>query len=582
MRVDPDKLKKFVADAGLILDKDLESAQKEAKKDKKRFTDVLVEKGFIGKDELTKMQAYILGIPFVDLQKEEIPKPTLNIIPETVAKTHNIVAFRQKSGFLEVAMLDPEDLETIDFIKKKSNLEILPRLTSEQSIKSALSQYNKSLESEFSEIIKTNDSNITALKDEKGTEGPQDLEKAAEELPVIKIVDTLLKHAILDRASDIHIEPSEKEVVVRYRVDGVLKDAMTLPKRIDSGIVARIKVLSNLKLDEHRLPQDGRFKIETDGNKISLRVSILPTFYGEKIVMRLLEEQIKVPSLGELGFRPENLKTVEENLKKPLGMNLITGPTGSGKTTTLYTMMTLLNTPGVNISTVEDPIEYQMPRVNQTQVDSKIGLTFASALRSLLRQDPNILMVGEIRDNETASLATNAALTGHLVLSTLHTNTAAGAIPRLLDMEIEPFLLASTLNFILAQRLVRRLSDSKEKYFLTKEDIKSIEKHCDTSNLLKLLVKEKVIKKGTKLEKVPFYRPKNAKSKKEGYKGRCGIYEILEVTEDIKKMIHERATTEDLQRAAIANGMQTMIEDGLIKAAQGVTSVEEIFRVISE
>lgn len=581
MRIENQQLKKFIIDAGLADEAKLDAALETAKKGKKRFTEQLVEEKVLSKDQLAKLQAYILGVPFVDLQKEKIPEDTLKIIPESVARTHNIVSFRKKEGYLEVAMLDPEDLETIDFIKKKANLEILPRLTNEESIKIALGQYNKSLESEFSELIKTDSGSVETLK-EKVAGGGENLEKAAEELPVIKIVDTLLKHAVIDHASDIHIEPTEKEVVVRYRVDGILHDAMLLPKQIASGIVARIKVLSNLKLDEHRLPQDGRFKIQSESTKISIRVSILPVFFGEKIVMRLLPEQTKVATLGDLGFRPKMLEVIQGNLKKPLGMNLITGPTGSGKTTTLYTMMDILNTPNVNISTVEDPVEYQMPRINQTQIDAKIGFTFASALRSLLRQDPNVIMVGEIRDNETASLATNAALTGHLVLSTLHTNTAAGAIPRLLDMKIEPFLLASTLNFVLAQRLVRRLTGEKEKYFLSKQDVESLEKYLDIERFLKILEKEKVIKGGTKIGEVPFYRPKEGAEKKAAYKGRLGIYEVLEVDDEIKKLIHDNATTEQIQTKAMEGGMETMMEDGMVKAAQGVTSVEEVFRVISE
>ena len=581
MRIENQQLKKFIIDAGLADEAKLDTALEAAKKSKKRFTEQLVEEKILSKDQLAKLQAYILGVPFVDLQKEKIPEETLKIIPESVSRTHNIVSFRKKDGYLEVAMLDPEDLETIDFIKKKSNLEILPRLTNEESIKAVLGQYNKSLESEFSDLIKSETGGVETLKEKTGSSG-EDLEKAAEELPVIKIVDTLLKHAVIEKSSDIHIEPTEKEVVVRYRVDGILHDAMVLPKQIASGIVARIKVLSNLKLDEHRLPQDGRFKIQSEGSKISIRVSILPVFFGEKIVMRLLPEQTKVATLGDLGFRPEALKKIQTALKKPLGMNLITGPTGSGKTTTLYTMMDILNTPNVNISTVEDPVEYQMPRINQTQIDAKIGLTFANALRSLLRQDPNVIMVGEIRDNETASLATNAALTGHLVLSTLHTNTAAGAIPRLLDMKIEPFLLASTLNFVMAQRLVRRLTSEKEKYFLAKQDIESLEKYLDVPRFLEILEKEKVIKAGAKIGEIPFYRPKEGVDKKSVYKGRLGIYEVLEVTESIRKLIHDNATTEQIQKKAMEEGMDTMMEDGMVKAAQGITSIEEVYRVISE
>jgi Type II secretory pathway, ATPase PulE/Tfp pilus assembly pathway, ATPase PilB len=438
-------------DAELIDEKTFDEILKESQETGKKLEDLLVAKNIISKEDLTKLKAYILGIPFINLEKESIPQDVLRIIPEPIARTHNIVAFRKTGNTLEVAMLDPEDLKTIDFIKKAGNYKILPRLTNEESIKNVLRQYQESLEKEFSSIINKESQEVKSVKIEEKEEKKEDLEKAGQELPVVKIVDTLIKHAILQRASDIHIEPTEKEILVRYRIDGILRDAMTLPISVGPGIVARIKILSNLKLDEHRLPQDGRFKFETSDSKYSIRVSTLPVFYGEKVVMRLLPETAKGFSLEALGLWGEALENTQIALRKTAGMILVTGPTGSGKTTTLYSMLEILNTPQVNISTVEDPIEYQIPRINQTQVNPKIGLTFANSLRSLLRQDPDIIMVGEIRDEETASLAINAALTGHLVLSTLHTNSAAGAIPRLLDMKCEPFLLSSTLNLIIAQ-----------------------------------------------------------------------------------------------------------------------------------
>jgi len=410
----------------------------------------------------------------------------------------------------------------------------------------------------------------------------EELRKVAEELPVIRIVDTLLKHAILQRASDIHIEPLEKEVIVRYRIDGILRDAMILPRQIASGIVARVKVLSNLKLDEHRLPQDGRFKVETEDYKYSIRVSILPVFDGEKIVMRLLPETAKAYTLEGLGLRGESLEDIQDNLRKPVGMILVTGPTGCGKTTTLYAMMEILNIPGVNISTVEDPVEYRMPRINQTQVNPKIGLTFANGLRALVRQDPDIIMVGEIRDNETAGLAINAALTGHLVLSTLHTTNASGSIPRLIDMKAEPFLISSTLEVILAQRLVRKLCQEKEKYTLTDHEIKEIAKYCDLDRVLKILKEEKIVKPKATFKDVEFYRFKATKECPEGYSGRIGIFEVLPVTETIKEMIVKEATSDQIQAQAQKEGMRLMIEDGFIKAAQGITSIEEVLRVIIE
>ena len=583
MKVEPQRLKAFMLDAGLITKEQFEAAFKKAEKTKQKLEDVFVSDGLVSQEELTKLEAYVLGIPFVNLEKEKISSDVLKMIPEPIARSHNIVAFKKEGQNLEVAMLDPEDLRTIEFIKKKTDLKISPRLTTLDSIRNVLGQYQKTLEAEFGEIIRKEARGIKSIKEEEFKDEREDLKKMAEELPVIRIVDTLLKHAILQMSSDIHIEPIEKEVIVRYRIDGILHDVMILPKITSSGIVARIKVLSNLKLDEHRLPQDGRFKIESGDYKYSIRVSILPIFSGEKIVMRLLPETTQAFTLEGLGLRGESLEKVEHGLRRPVGMILITGPTGCGKTTTLYAMMEILNTPGVNISTVEDPIEYRMPRINQTQVNAKIGLTFASGLRSLVRQDPDIIMVGEIRDDETASLAINAALTGHLVLSTLHTTNAAGAIPRLVDMKAEPFLISSTLSVIIAQRLVRRLYSENEKYTLKDSELKSLSKYCDLQNVLNVLKEEKTAKPGaTTLKSIPFYKPKPSKDCPEGYKGRIGIYEVLNVTESIKELIVKRANTDQVQQRAQKEGMRTMIEDGFIKAAQGITSIEEVLRVIIE
>lgn len=582
MKIEPQQLKAFMVDAGLITPEKFDDCSKKALEKGKKIEDILISEKIIEEEELKKLEAYILGIPFVNLEKEIIPPEILKIIPEPIARSNNIIAFRKKGNDLEVAMLDPEDLRTIEFIKKVTHYRILPRLTNNESIKNALRQYHKTLEAEFGEIIKKEAGEIKTIKEEEKIEEKEELEKMATELPIIRIVDTLIKHAILQRASDIHIEPTEKEVLVRYRIDGILRDAMTLPKITASGIVARIKVLSNLRLDEHRIPQDGRFKIESEDYKYSIRISVLPVFDGEKIVMRLLPETSRALTLEQLGLRGKALEDVQDNLRKPVGMILVTGPTGSGKTTTLYSMMEILNTPAVNICTIEDPIEYRMPRINQTQVNPKVGLTFASGLRALLRQDPDIIMVGEIRDNETASLAINAALTGHLVLSTLHTNSASGAIPRLIEMKVEPFLISSTLNCILAQRLVRRLSDEKEKYFLKETELDNIAKYCNLDRILKILMEENLASPRQNLTKIPFYRPKPTKECPDGYKGRIGIFEVLPVTETIKELIVKEATSDEIEEQAKKEGMKTMIEDGFVKAAQGITSIEEVLRVIIE
>lgn len=591
MRVSSEQLKAFLLDKKLINKKNLEKAEETAKKTSKRLEDVLVQEKLIKSTQLIKLKAYILGIPFIDLEKVDIEPGVLRSIPEPIARKHNIVAFKKTKDELEVAMLDPADLQTIDFIKKKTNLKIRPRVTSLKAIKAVLSRYQKSLEAEFGEIIKkeakkTGLPKITLVKREKeGMEVEEEmaLKKAAEEMPIIRIVDTLVKHAVLQQASDIHVEPVEKEVVVRYRIDGILHDTMTLPKQVHPGIIARIKVLSNLKLDEHRLPQDGRFKIKMEEQKISFRVSILPTFFGEKIVMRLLVEEAHRFSLESLGFWGESLERVHKAIRRPFGMILATGPTGCGKTTTLYTILEMLAKPEVNICTIEDPIEYQISRVSQTQVKPKIGFTFATGLRALVRQDPDIIMVGEIRDNETASLAVNASLTGHLVLSTLHTNNAAGAIPRLIDMKVEPFLIASTVNLVLAQRLARQLySESKEKYRLTKAEIKEMTRNIDMDDLLRVLKQEKIVPQKATWETIDFYKPKSSKDCPSGYKSRVGIREALEVSETIQQMIVKKATSDEIEVQARKEGMMTMLEDGFVKAIQGLTSLEEVLRVTSE
>lgn len=583
MFVEEKHLKEFILDSGLVSRADLSLAEEEAKKKAVGVGEILVNQGKIGEDDLRKMQAYVIGIPFVDLKGQKISFEVLSLIPEPIARNHNIVAFKKTDDTLEVAMLDTDDLNAIDFVKKKVGLKIVPRLTDTESIKATLLQYQKSLKAEFGDLIKKETSTLKALSEELGTaQSETDLKKLAEDLPVIRIVETLLKHAILQNASDIHIEPQEKELIVRYRIDGMLHDAMVLPKNAETSITARIKVLSNLKLDEKRLPQDGRFKVELNGEKVSFRVSVLPTYYGEKTVMRLLREGGGGFSLEGLGFHGEGLERIHAATKLATGMILATGPTGSGKSTTLYTVLDILNTPDVNISTVEDPVEYQMPRVNQTQVRPDIGFTFATGLRTLVRQDPDIIMVGEIRDNETAGLAINAALTGHLVLSTLHTNSAAGAMPRLLDMKIEPFLLVSTLSIVIGQRLIRKLADNKEKRKLSKAEILALGKIVDLDRMLSLLKTEKVIGPKDTWDSIEISSPKPSPEVEDGYKGRVGIHEVLKITPTIRELIMKGATSADIEEQAKKEGMVTMIEDGIFKAVSGLTTIEEVLRVVSE
>ncbi len=584
MHLDENALIDLIEKSGLVSKTDMASALVKAHEKNQSLGSVLMSDGKLAEKDWMSFQALALGIPFVSLKGEHIPSDVLLLIPEPIARNNNIIAYKKTNDALEVAMLDVDDLPVLDFVKKKVGLKILPRLTNSESIQEALTQYKKSLQADFEDIIKKETTSIKTLADGVGSDNTteKELQELAEDLPIVKVVDTLVSHAILQGASDIHIEPGEESLVVRYRIDGILHDAMVLPKNAAAGITARIKVLSNLKLDEKRLPQDGRFKIVSDQGRVSFRVSTLPTYYGEKTVIRILRENAKGFTLEGLGFHGEALERIHDGMKQHTGMLLCAGPTGSGKTTTLYTMLDILNTPDVNISTVEDPIEYQMPRINQTQTKAEIGLTFANGLRTLLRQDPDIIMVGEIRDNETASLAVNAALTGHLVLSTIHTNSAAGAIPRMIDMEVEPFLIVSTVKTVIAQRLVRRLDENKEQYFLSDAEQKALANVVDIDKMLAVLKKEKIVPEDATWEKVPFYKPKGSAENKDGYKGRLGIHEVMKVTPTIKELILKGASTDEIEKQAKSEGMMTMLEDGIFLSVQGITTTEEVLRVVSE
>ncbi|MFH1565092.1 MAG: GspE/PulE family protein [bacterium] len=572
------QLKSILKLAGLILDdKKWEEEIKESEAKKVSLADHLADKKIISNDSLYKTAATYFKIPFISLRDTVIRKDILTLVPELIAQNHKIVAFDidTENNVLKLATTNPPDVEIIDSIQKKYKAKIDLRLTTPEDLNEILKQYHKSLEAEF-EAITTSESQMP--------EGEDALKKLAKDLPVIKIVDTLLEYAVFEGASDIHIEPGEKDVFVRYRVDGILRNVMTLPKTVQAGIIARIKVLSKLKLDEHRLPQDGRFTIKNAEYKVSLRVSILPVYDGEKIVMRLLNESAQVLTLETLGFQKNPLEIIKNNINKPHGMILVTGPTGSGKSTTLYTILNILNKPEVNISTIEDPIEYHLAHINQSQVAPKIGFTFASGLRTLLRQDPNVIMVGEIRDGETAEIAIHAAMTGHLVLSTLHTNDAATTIPRFTEMDIPTFLISTTINVIIAQRLVRKICQNCIKsYQLSHENIEEIERIFNVPKLLETLVEVGAITKSEILKDMLFYRGKGCKKcANSGYKGRIGIYEILEITNEIKELINSKATAKDINKLAVDKGMIKMFEDGVIKAKGGITSLEEVLRVAKE
>lgn len=583
MRIQDEQLKRFIIDAGLIKKSDIAAVEKVAKDENRTLAEALIAQGHMTEDDMRRVESYVLGIPFVSLKNVKIDFEVLTMIPEPVARTHNIIAYKKTDKELEVAMLDTADLPAIDFVKKKVGLKILPRLTDTDSMRGALRQYQKTLKDEFGELIMKDASTLKVIAEEGGEElTEKDLKKMAEDLPVVRIVDTLLRHAIIQGASDIHIEPMEEEVVVRYRIDGILNDAMKLPKHAAGTIVARIKVLSNLKLDQKRLPQDGRFKMEMDGQKVAFRVSMLPVFFGEKIVMRLLRESRKGFSLEGIGFHGSTLERIHKATRATTGIILVTGPTGSGKSTTLYTILDLLNSPEVNISTIEDPIEYQMARVNQSQVKPEIGFTFAAGLRSLMRQDPDIIMVGEVRDQETASLAINAALTGHLVLATVHTNSASGTVARLVDMGVESFLLVSTLRVAIGQRLVRKLADDRLPYILSKAERDELATRVNLDVVLETLKEEKVVKEDATWNDIQFYHPKEKGETEDGYKGRMGIHEVLQISPTIKEMVMAQKTGDEIELQARKEGMLTMLEDGIYKAAKGLTSIEEVLRVINE
>jgi len=572
------QLKKILTKAELISEEEFDKYSQEAEGSGKNLNNYLLEKKIISSVVLYENAAAYYKLPFIDLKNQTIRKDILFTIPEPIATIHNIVPFDASDKEIKVACLDPKDLEIFEFIKKKTGLKVKLYLTTPESLKETLKQYHKSLKAEIG--------NLASDKAEGDKFGDKkDLKRLAADLPVVRIVDTLLEYSIIEGASDIHIEPEEKDVLVRYRIDGILRNVMVLPKNVHSGIVARIKILANLKVDEHRLPQDGRFKISTEEYNVAFRVSIIPTFCGEKLVLRLLNEKAQVLSLEQLGLQPEPLKILKRNIEKPHGIILVTGPTGSGKTTTLYTVLNILNTPEVNISTIEDPIEYRMPHVNQSQVNPKIGYTFASGLRAFLRQDPNIIMVGEIRDQETAEIAVHAAMTGHLVLSTIHTNDAATTMPRLSEMGVPTFLIATTVNMIVAQRLVRKICPNCiQSYNLDAQTVAELEKSLNIPDILQAMEREKSIMNAKKgLSSLLFYRGKGCKQcNNSGYKGRIGIYEILENSEEISSLILKNADADTIRQTTKQKGALSMIEDGFIKAKNGITTLEEILRVTKE
>jgi type IV pilus assembly protein PilB len=552
----------------------LDDVYMDAAENDKKIEEILYERKLATPESLAMFYGELIHIPYVELQKIDIPQAVLDLIPEPLARRRRVVAFAQDAKTISIAMEDPEDLQTRDFLKKKfSSHQLKIFLATSDGLSLVLEQFHGRAKEKLEEII---------AKQQEGTAlANKDLSKVVEEIPIVKIVDSIFEYAIHERASDVHIEPLEKAVIIRNRIDGILRDVVELPRDAYSGVVARIKILANLKIDEFRLPQDGRFKINQNDVRLSIRVSVLPVSHGEKVVMRLLPENDRILTLEELGILGHSHEIVVRNIKRPFGMILATGPTGSGKTTTLYSILHMLNQRAVNITTIEDPIEYQLPRVNQSQVRPNLGYTFANGLRSILRQDPDIIMVGEIRDEETADISVRSAMTGHLVLSTLHTNTAAGTIPRLIDMQVKPFLIASTLNVVIAQRLVRRICrDCITRDMMDLELFWSLVESYPEQLVRKLLPFEELAhRKG----EIAFYKGKGCNScGGTGYKGRSGIYEVLEVSKTLEDFIIQKPTAEQIHEKAIAEGMVPMYFDGIRRAKEGQTTISEILRVTED
>lgn len=567
MRVSIDELKKFLVDSGFISSRRFAEAEKEAKTGKRAITDILLEKNYLSDEQLGQVLSSISDYPHIHLAKESIPLTVLKIIPESIARKQLVIAFKKTKRGIYVAMADPDDLEMIQSIRKKTGEEVIPYIATKRDIQNALSNYKREIKEEFDSIIQESVREAEAM-------GIKSVD-----LPIIKIVDTIVEYAYENKASDIHIEPQEKQVLVRFRIDGVLHDVITLPKEVHELVVMRIKILARLRTDEHRAAMDGKFFKVFHDERVDVRVSIVPVSDGEKVVMRLLASQAQQFSLEELGLHDEDLKKITAAYKKPHGMLLVTGPTGSGKTTTLYAVLKILNRRDINIATIEDPVEYGIEGINQIQVNPKTNLTFAEGLKSIIRQDPDVIMVGEIRDNETAGIAVNAAMTGHLVLSTLHTNDAPTTLPRLLDMEVEPFLIASTVNVVVAQRLVRRICPKCVTSRIVKgKELKAFKREAEERDA----TLEKAMGKRSVSELRVYYGRGCKTCGNSGYKGRIGIFEVMEIGDEIKKLIMAQADSGVIREKAIEEGMSTMFEDGLTKVMSGQTTIEEIIRVTSE
>ncbi len=558
------KIGDLLVQTGQITCEQLEDALKEHSKTKERLGNVLVKKGYISEQRLIETLEFQLGIPHVILSKRKIEPEVLELVPEHIAKKYHVFPVGKQGKRLMLAMLDPTDVYALDELRLTLNLEIQPVIVTEEDMNQAFSNYF-GISGSVSEVFK--DLDVQIEEDEADDQASGDLEAMVEEAPIVRLVNLLITQAVKDRASDIHLEPTEKELVIRYRVDGRLKKIMTSPKNTQAAIISRIKIISGMNIAEKRLPQDGRIQMRVEGIPVDLRVSCIPTVFGEKVVMRILFKNNVLAKMETLGFLQDTLERFRSIYKQPHGIILVTGPTGSGKSTTLSSVLNELNSPEENIMTVEDPVEYQITGINQVQVNTKAGLTFAMALRSFLRQDPDIIMVGEIRDGETAQIATQAALTGHLVLSTLHTNDAPSSVTRLIDMKIEPFLVASTVIGILAQRLVRGICpDCKKTYTLAPDHI--------YYGIIRQNLPD------CPPEKLIFYKGEGCRRcNGKGYSKRLAIHEVLLVNQELRSLISKNVPSGEIKEMAVKNGMRTLFQDGLLKALEGKTTLEEIVRI---
>ena len=578
-----DRLAKLLIEEGLVQESKIELAMKEAGSKNQSLMSYMIEHKILDNEILVHAISHVSGIPYVNLENTTIPQENLDLITVDIAERNMAVPIAEVQGRIAVAMLDATNIQAVDYLSSLIQRPLKVFMASQDSIKHVLEQYKTDL-SGVDALAENVDAQTQAEAESK-----RQVQTIVQDSPISKALNTILEYAVRAKASDIHIEPLEKALKIRCRIDGVLREIMNLPKSIEPALISRIKILSNLKIDEHRVPQDGQFAVAVSGKEVDLRIAISPVVWGEQVVIRLLDKTGNSFNLEEMGYAGRALRTIRKGIAAPNGMVLTSGPTGSGKSTSLYALIKEIKDDSVNIITLEDPVEYKMDGVNQIQVNAEVGLTFAAGLRSILRLDPDIVMVGEIRDGETANLAVQAALTGHLVFSTLHTNSAAGILPRLIDMGIEPFLIASTVNTIIGQRLVRRVAAKRNTYQSsplqtqsiietvghllpkTPEEVEKVSADLGYKNLPLANQKSYTLVKGRDTPQTPG-----------GYQGRAGLYEVMEVTEEIQQLIIKHATSHEVQKVAMAQGMITMRQDGYLKALTGITTLEEVNRVASD